>query len=475
MQNLRYPVKRILINSLTVDDLGLFTDGDSLNHLIFKEAGVEMVDDGSGTYASVIKDCVFYGSTTSVVIVLNPECPCEECDYQYGFSIKEKKQHPGVRDYDYIPRMNSYEGVIDSIECSGGYITDAQKLIMENTLLTQMKDSEMEHSFTEGRRFYKVTDDDNSDDSVVVITDENGIATTVTADANAANQLVDKINDDATVSDYVFAFATAEDEVFITSVDAGYLFTVAATTDTTIVERGIWVTAKRDSYGYATTQFDIEISSSFATVKGLTFYKLDASGAFGVNQGTLFTYALNGSVTTTTIAGAAIANVVTNLSAVTGVYARRDGAAGDNIYVYQQNTLSDMIYKPLNTGTITITDDFNKFGRFPALTGADVFREFALIKNQGCLSPLVYLDQVNPEDEYCKYVFNVNQKNLPAQHGASHRDNYLQEVHLYVKKDKLKTDLWDATNYMYDNSDAAYTADTTIDELILAWCGTNPA
>ena len=479
MQNLKYPNAMFLINSLTVDDFGLATDGISgLLKLIGKKIGVTMKDDGAGGMATVTKGCANFGAKTSVTLIINPECPCDECDYEYGFSISKKVQFPGVLNWDRVPEMRSYGGILSQVTCSAGYIVDADKLTMEDDILTQMKDSEMKYSFTEGRRFYKLTDDDASGPSIINITDANGVTTPITTTVVVANTLADKINDDATVSAYVIAFATAEDEVFLTSINPSYLFTATAGTDVTIVERGIWIQSKRDEYDNAEVHFDIEVLKSFGTVKGFNLAKIDASTATATDLNLVTYLATTKAETLNAITAASVANfelAVIAASGATAMYAHRIGNAGTDVYMVGNSTIDHFTVRLVTGSTLVIDDVWNKMGQFPYLTGSGVFKLFANMKDQGDLSNLVYLDQPNPADEYCHYNFEINYANVPAVHGASHKDSMTQIVNLYIKKDQLATDYWDANNYMWDAGDAAYAADTLFDELIFAWCGTNPA
>lgn len=478
MQNLKNPNKDILINELTVKDFGMYEDElTSNNMLLFKKHGLELPDDGSGSYATVVKGCANPGVLDSVTVVLNAECPCDECNYEYGITLIKRVKHPGVMNFDYVPERRIYYGKLDSIDCTAGYITDAHLLIMENDLLSQMKDSEMSYSFSEARRFYKVIDDDSSDASTITITDENGVATPITTGGGGTNDLVNKINDDSTVSAYVFAFATADDELFLTSVKPGYLFTAEAGIDVTIVERGLWIQSKRDEYGNAEVHFDIEVESSFGIVKGLNLLKVDASTA---TTSTLtiasYDYATK-DVTLTTTSGANIGAFLTSASAISGIYAHRVGAAGTDVYIVGDSTLDYFTARVPVGSTLKIDESWSKKRMYPSLTGSDVFKMFANIKDQGSLGHLTYLNQPNPADEYCHYNIEINYPDKPAIHGASHRDYMKQIVNIYIKKSYLETDFWDNTNELWESTadDAGFAADLTFDELIEQWCGTNPA
>jgi hypothetical protein len=158
--------------------------------------------------------------------------------------------------------------------------------------------------------------------------------------------------------------------------------------------------------------------------------------------------------------------------------------------VYGNSDVSKLAYTFSATSTTEIEKIWNGSGSYPILTGADVFRIFANAKHAGDFAMYQYLDQVNPEDEYCMYDLNFSRDEY-AVHGASHTDHYLEEVQIYIKKSLITTDFLDSTidtqtglNAMYNyNIDpkfnaavaAAWAPDTDFEALLTIWLGVAPA
>lgn len=437
-------------------------------------------------------------------VELNPACPCDPCDYGYRITIEKHVKYPGVNNNEDNRKKKSYSGIIPVLSCSGTPSTIDDLLLrqMEDDLITQIsEDTGMlsnnsdlitgSMSVAEARKAFLI---EISNAETFVITEADGTATTITGGATALLS-AHAVNNSA-ANGSVFAYVVYEgsgtdDQIMVISRSNGVLFDIATATlvGTTIEAHYIAFMAKS-----ADVQFAIQYDLGFATTTRGNLMIVTGTTTAGTTTvgltyaGTRYTTAaVNDHTTPATYA----ANIQVGITALAtppdlDIIPSYDTPA-DRIYIWASENVTDvwLEFSALSTSVATY---YLNVGQWPSLTGTDVFGIFFNQKDAGGLSAMTYLDQVNPDDEYCLYILK-NTSDIYAQHGANHMDHYHEEVHVYVKKSILSdnpagaNDGWDSTNpaglyasgtyNQQPDTNAAATAawapDTNFEELLEIW------
>ena len=490
MQNLTYPVKRVLINTLSVTEVGLIavTDpdlgGTAVQHLIFKKWGIDIPKTSTTT---VRKSCTQAGQLKSVALTIDAPAPCEDCNYEYQIGIKKLVKNPGVLNDDYYPKPRWYGGRIEAIQTpSGGELADADKITIENAIINGITEDvtgdTRDHAIVEARRIYIITTGVAGTEKVELFNSAGTsiVNVTLTNDATIIGAVND-LNIETTFDDYFKAVAVSSTALMIYSINPGLIYTIAdgggAGTAITIDSREIWIKAKD-----VDEQFEVEYEMGFATQRGLTLQYLDAS----TNDAGTIAY-------TTIVAGVAHANSYTagghaaadyvqgiNTDVATyGGYACLPLTAANDIVFYGNGNIEDHIWTSFGATGI-VKDDYTSWcsstGKFPRLTSDDVFRIFMGEKHLGDKSIFTYLDQPTDGATYCKLTFTYYNE-IGDILGASHQNDHKMVVEVYIKSGLFATSIWDASGYMWENqADAAiasgtFTPDTAWDTLLDTWYG----
>ena len=507
MRNLRQPIARILLNSVTAHDIGVFGDDVQKRRILtFKKAGVKLPGDAhtpntttaltaSGTLNAdlhVAKSVSDDGLKKGWLVEFNPAAPADNTYWGYGLTISPKVKLPGVRNNRHKAHQITYEGEIASIVSTSGYVDDNYVLSAEDDLITQIyldtgahvnntdPISRLTGAVCDAHRAYKITVD-GAAAADITLTDADGVATTQTLNT-ASIASAHAINNNSTLAAYVKAFAISTTEIMVISRSNGGLFTAAdggGTGTLTVDNRYIMLLAKEYD-----VQFDVELDPSFGTLSGFHMYTIGSTGDAGT---TTIAVTTDGVVTTTAGANdsstqatyaAALNTALTNAS-ITNVYASYDVDETEAV-VWSSSANERVAFTFSATSTSVLVDDYTYFAKYPGLSGADVFRMFHNQKDQGPLSNLVYMDQPDPEANYVLYVLEFSGDKISALHGASYDAAHTSEVHLYVKEsaiddDIYQSDLPDNQYNMVDVTVTGKTLDTNLEELLAVWAGTAPS
>jgi len=483
MQNLNFPTQRILINTLSAAEIAMWTDTDpdtsaTVRHLSLKKHGIDIPFVSGST--TIRKSCTQAGQLKSRALTILAPAPCEDCNYEYGITLKEIVREPGVMNADYYPDSRLYGGVLESIQTpSGGFLADSDKVIIETDIINQiMDDTTALGGFADARRIYTFTTGTNGDEAVSLYNSSGTLIVTVTLtnDATIAGAVND-LNADTTFDDYFYAMAISTTQVLITSINAGLIFTLedgggAHAIDN--ITREVWITSRN-----VNSQFEIEFDSGFATNRGLTIQALDAA----TNDAGTLTYYINGTAYGYTAGAHDPAGYVAGFNAdgaSLGAYACLRLTAATTIWIYGNGDITDITWASFGvTGIVKLnyTTWGHPIGRFPRLTADDVFRLFLNDSGLGALSNMTYIVQPTEDATYCKLHIEYT-ASIGAIHGASHEDNHKSMVDIYIKSGLFATSLWDANNptsgqYMAEAADTGFSADTAFDALLDAWYGSN--
>lgn len=491
MDNLKDPKNIVLMNTLGWGDIALY--GDTENHvrvLVLKQLGISIpgapyvsgdIDTESSTANAgvppsgikISKSCTDDGDLAAMKIILTPECPCEDCNYEYGIQLRKRVKNPGVNNPDFHDHYQPYVGKLAKVHCDGttGMITTADQIAMESDLMAQI--SHDEQAWGTLQRYYIMEDLDSSTDSIVTIT-YNGVVYTITATGHTAGQLAVAINATATLSDAVMAFGTSDpDVIMITTFLPGVEFTAApdtATSTTDQIERGLlFMTNDLNRHvsivvdpGFATTEKMSFIYLTGLTTAGSTYVKLSGS-SFTTVSGT----AANNATEATTAS-----NLNTAMGAlVTADEALATAIASDGVVIWGGSTIDRLkvTHSALSTAvnTIKATGD----GFFPFMTADDIFGLFNE-QHMGELANQVYSEQVQKGAKYCKYELQFLGDDVPlVGDGASYYGHHKQRLAIYIKQDLTDDNIWtDAANEsVFKPSTAPVSPDRTIEDLLEVW------
>lgn len=139
--NLTYTHRDILINNLSAADFGVYTDS-FINQkvLLFKKHGFALpYKDKAGTIVADVTKVLNKASVKRVALVLlNTTCPCESCNYEYGYSLEMRVKRPGILNSEYYPHAVAYGGALKGISCTGGAIDASELTKMRNDIIDQI-------------------------------------------------------------------------------------------------------------------------------------------------------------------------------------------------------------------------------------------------------------------------------------------------------------------------------------------------
>lgn len=468
--NLTQPIPKVLFNTLVTADFGVYTDGvTSLRMLLFKKEGfaIPWISSSVCSHTKISPD---EGAGKSVYLTLSTVCPCEECNYEYGIKVIKSVKRPGVLNDDYYPEPRFYGSVLSNVqECTAGVMAAADVLAMEDEILTQIGDDT--DASVDGYRVYEVEDDDDSNTSNFTIT----IGTTTTtieiigahvASITGESDLVADVNGTAAVNTTLFAArGITGNKFYLISLVSGGLFTVAPGTTTTVLQRGMLLDSK-----VVDEPFHVETEDGFATQTGWYHYQLSSSDAYAANANVTMYTKLAGTWTTTTLTSDTnIATVVAALNAAAGEV-NASIVDTNKVWVLGDSTVEGMDVTIPTVSNLTIDDFWSATGEFSYLTSDDVFRVFMHNPSHGALSEMTYSEN-KPVDgtSYTKYIFKCTSDVAQLAGGAGHMGTFFKEVHVYIATSYLATDIWDATDLMYEADNAAFTADQTFDEILDTW------
>ncbi len=464
MENLKYPRTLILINDLTVGDIAVYPDTIakrrmlSFNKIGFHIAGAPYTTgdiaadtitvkagtlDNKPELITIKKSCTDPGDLGMYKIVLDPNCPCDECDYEYSIGFTDKVKEPGVNNQDYKPHYKGYAGKLEKFSCTGGLIDDSYLLAMEDDLIQQINSDAQ--GWVDAYRFYTVDNTGVTNPSSLTVVLENGTSYVVTAATGLAQQLADAFNADPdSVTAGLYAFTTSTHDIIqITSFLPGVLFTIDSTTlvGCTIVERGIFVKNK-DLYRHVYPRVD----AGFATVTKQTGLFITATTTAGTTDVQVIAASYT-TITGTANDHATEATYATNLNTAMGTFhttgmTSATGIGTLGVYIWGSGLIDNIDVSFSTASTSVLTFDYSGEGHFPYLTAADVFRLFAE-RHNGNLDNMTWQEQAVEGAEYCHYRITALNNTVPNLHGASHYNAYKVHIDLYIKKDQTSKLVWD--------------------------------
>lgn len=471
--NLTQPIPKFLFNTLVTADFGVYEDTTAVGTpkmFLFKKAGIA-IPFLSAALSTTTKISPDEGAGKSVYLVLSTVCPCEECHYEYGIKVVKSVKRPGVLNDKYYPESRFYGSELANVQaCTAGVMAAADVLAMEDEILTQIGDDA--DASVDGFRVYEVHDTAHATTSNFTITIA-GTTTTVacagdhsTPAITGESDFVAAVNGEAAVNTVLFAVrGITEDKFWIISLASGGLFTAAAGTTTTILQRGMLLDSK-----VVDEPFHVETEDGFATQTGWYHFKLSASDAYAASANVTMYNKVAGTWNTRTITSDT--NIATVVAAINAGAAEVNASLmdTDKIYVIGDATVQGMDVAIPAGSNLTLVEFWTATGEWSYLTSDDVFRVFMHNPSHGALSEMTYSDN-KPVDgtSYTKYIFKCTSDVAQLAGGAGHMGTFFKEVHAYIATSYLATDIWDASGYMWEATHAGFTADKTFDELITYW------
>jgi hypothetical protein len=494
MQNLKFPKKIAFISSVSAADpkVGLWGDteigrrmlsikplGYSIPGAVFAAGdlnGEVAGDEGTSMPAgiTIVKSCTDNGDLSGWFVTLNPDCPCSDCNYEYGITFESHLKEPGVNNAEYKPKFQFFGDKLDSIECTGGVINDTYLLQMEDTIINQITNDS--NAWVDARRFYVIDVTNSGGSTTIDVTLADGSTVTVTNATTATTEFAATFNGSASVNTVLFAMnlhpAAGVDRIVITSLDAGYNFTIAAGTDTAIVERKIGFSSKD-----VNRKVIPQVDSKFGTISKYTFCRLSGFTTAGTTTATIISQG-NASVVGVANDNVTVGTYVGSLNSAFGafatafvLYATAFGSTVVNIFGTDEIDRLKLEFSASSTtvASVKVSGD----GHFPYLTSDDVFRILTFAGHNGELSDLVYKEQPIPGADYCMYDLKFDLSVVPNMHGANHLDMYRQELRIIIPKSMISVAIYDkdtpGTDKCFNKNAETATPDTTFEHLLQMW------
>ena len=492
MENLSYPKMKFLINTLTVKDFGYntFTDPDTgatVKNLYLKNHNGIAIPYVSTTANSVKVSNTKDGAYKSILIKILAPAPCAMCHYEYEIDVHRKWQQPGSMNDDFYAKAKSFGGVIEAIQTpSGGFMADSDILTMEDTIISGIENdqkgfnSTREPNIVHAKRLYIFTVPLAST-NVISYTIAGVAATVALSSGTSAITMVNDINADATAGASLIAFALSTTSIAVTSVKPGLLFYIAdggGATTLSGISRYIWMYSKyfdpkfyvdfrasgtQNGFGWATiTPFNVLVLTNLSTAAGNSVMYIGGTASGNI---------ANSATSTTYAASIVSSSLGTGGAAPNYLYASATKTTG-SVPVYVYSGTNELVIKSLGTAGVSVNTAYSGKGQWPSLSWKEVFNVFLNQRGMDKHSNFIYLDQVGPDTEWNKLTLEYT-ADAAALNGASHRDNYKMRVEVYIAQGYGGTNLWYASNYMWESTDdgAAFSANATINQLIDAWSG----
>lgn len=470
--NLSHPFDKILINTLSVNDFGVFTDSvTSEKVLLIKKGSMSIPWNASKTTFKKIEPKA--ANEKFVTFDLDPVEPAVATDYEYGVGLIKKVKKPGRGNSDFRPNEKFYGGVINRVSSTGGYIDDVHLENMEDDIIEQVTNDVGIHSASEGAyadayRCYILRDTGNTDASGFTVTWADGSTYDFTTAASfSAGQLGIQFNADANVNTLLEAHRIATDTYMIISKTAGLNYNLTAGTDVTIDSRRIGFISKYDDI-----LFEVRTNDLGTTYPASKIVIYD-SASFAANAKFRITWTNASDDTTEYVdinSGTNVATVVAAIhAAITSDDIKAEAIGTTGIRLCGSEAYKNLVVT-FNTGcasTISLTTVHNA-GAYSSMSTDDVFRTFANKEHAGILLNAIYTDRPMEGYDYVKYIITYEDTNANM-HGASQANTLKKGIEIYVRKNQVTTNYWDANNYMWDADSVGYSADTTLDGLFTAW------
>lgn len=453
---LTYKDKPILVNGAASADIQKFDDvlQGNMHMLHFKKHGIVLpsrIGSDSGTIiGSWTKSYPTPGAYKMVNLVINPACPCEDCNYSYGINIVASHKDPGIFNSQWAPESRFYTGQIPAIgTCNGTALSAADIVTIENDIIDQITNDNglgtyqgpaanangVIGAIVEARKFYYFVVSDNNNLSGFTITHADGTTTAYSVDANGvAGAWGAAFNADAAVNTVYKAIRLGTDTYMITTFDAGLKFSLGTLLLGTAATKGINLKSKDIN-----ETFYIQYDKGFATATGMFYFEItDSAVTFAQNGLDMLIYIDGALHSETNSTGAGAANAVTDINVAQqtshDVYGSAPTSTANTTVVIA--SLADITLAiSLDTTTLTtiiITDRNTPSGQFARQTQDDVFREFHNHPFDGTLRsqhrPVLPL----ADTDYAIFIIRCLQGTYGL-HGASHGASYNSEVIAYVK------------------------------------------
>ena len=438
--------------------IGFYLDKiEGLPKLIIKDAGVTIPINNAFKYDIF---CGNEGAYHGMLVTMDAECPCEECDYEYGFTVISKWQQPGRFNSDVPQRSNFYGGKIDKITCTTGKIDDVHLLKMESEIIAQINNYKPFNTNNiapaqYATRFYRVSVSNTSTYSLKFTI--NSVETTITQ-ADAGNNIVEDINGNTTLKGHgvraifltnpgttPFEIAVFSDNVFTGGevVD----FTLTAGTNTTLKQRSIFI-MNRD---VDPTIFSIEIDSNIGKTEGINLVRLDKNNI--VDSYFVQFVSPDG-------IDEFIKNSDCKPNAAFSFTNSYKLGTNSKWQITQVNSSAALIYGFIgNDMTGAFVHSFEpsgynmklatQTGAFAVLSNDEVFRVFSHQPNFGALAQNTWAQQPLKGVTYCKIILEYEQV-IADLVGANHLNTRRGHVNIYVPQATICKKVFNGNNLMAD-------------------------
>lgn len=282
MGNLNRGPKKVLVNTLTNKNFGMYTNSAGTRILVYKNTGLAIPYESTFGAPEVMAGYGDVENMETVLLNLFAPYPSETVNWVAELNIKAiPMRNSDVRTHRELTR--NYSGLVESLAIASGVeVADADKLTAIKQIVQGINHDD--RRFCDATMVYAVTNDDTSDNSTVVITLENGLTKTLTAATTAS--LAAAINADTDLNPYMTAYeATANSGAVVSNCviegTSPVFFLVEDGTDTTV--QGFWIKLTQTE-----TNVNLSYGGGLTTTKWekTPFVKIELDGSSIANDNT---------------------------------------------------------------------------------------------------------------------------------------------------------------------------------------------
>lgn len=437
MGNLVQRAQHILLNTLTAKDFGVYqkTDGSGGTENVFFYKGSDYHAPIAIPKSNIKHKFVSrakQGVKASYLMELVAPSPCEDCNYETGFTIGLKKHWDGSM-WNSYPEFRYVMGYLPSLlPAVNGELDDADKKALLKQMIEFMNADKKGPAW--GTMAYIVTDLSPSTPSDVNIT----IGETTTTVSSTAGDLAGVINDNTAVNDNVFAYNLGSDRIMIVGKDSKGYFNVEDDGSTTTTVDNFYLKVSERTAGVPINIDFKQNGQDWNTISKVFEWEIDTSDPLN--------HDFVGDGTPTTLTSANTIAAIGDFANIEGVGAE-ETATTDVVAVLAYNYNNAKLVMNVTGVAVPVL----RYGvpQFAWLTGEEMYRIFP---NHG-VDTGMYPHLPDPNRDYFQIAFKYNVKSWDSDLPSAPQDMEVN-VNFYIPESEISNQVWDTSDYMEDEASA---------------------
>jgi hypothetical protein len=429
MENLKYPKKRMLYNSVTADDIISSTAGK----LELFDCGVQF---NNATDTLEVSN-YFGGHKSGSFIELGTTQPgITGVPFEAGFIVKPIEKNTVSKDSNSMGSIGRYfSGTVQYPVFSAGSLDAASKTIFYNSIMEMViaDNSNIGSNFMEIRKAAYISVAAGTPSIIL-----NG--TTITAGGTTAAALVTAIN---AVNGFM-AVSVSSTVIFITTTTKAVNFTIANGNVTTILKEGLYVNGTNPDI-----KASIKADKAYFNIFKQSYVTIDYTGLTVAGDARFYIYTKN--PTTGAIIATDVNQVLSGIGAalgtvqgITGVYGSLSSA--NVLAIASAYLTTTTIVKITTTIQSKVVFGVNnvEFGVFSNFTAAELYTNF--VGNYAGMEGSGYMNLPIPNGEYVILNFTKKGTSSTLTGSASGTEGFLTRFELVILKSLFfDSARWDAT------------------------------